>query len=170
MHSVPKSPTRVLVVGGGYVGLNATLRLLHRLRPGEAEITLVDPRGYMTYHPFLPEAAAGSIDARNVVLSLRRTLSHVGGGAEVVAADVVKIAHGDRTARIRCADGAERDLDYDVLVMAPGSVSRTCRSRASPSRRSGSRPSRRPSTCATGCSRSSTSRRRAPSRTGDVAR
>ena len=125
MHSVPTSPTRVLVVGGGYVGLNATLRLLRRLRPGEAEITLVDPRGYMTYHPFLPEAAAGSIDARNVVVSLRRTLSRVGAGAEVVTADVVEIAHGDRTARIRCADGAERDLGYDVLVLAPGSVSRT---------------------------------------------
>ena len=125
MHSVPTSPTRVLVVGGGYVGLNATLRLLRRLRPGEAEITLVDPRGYMTYHPFLPEAAAGSIDARNVVVSLRRTLSRVGAGAEVVTADVVEITHGDRTARIRCADGAERDLGYDVLVLAPGSVSRT---------------------------------------------
>jgi NADH dehydrogenase len=108
-------------VGGGYVGLNTTLRLLHRLRPGEAEITVVDPRGYMTYHPFLPEAAAGSIDARNVVVPLRRTLS----GAEVLAGDVVQVHHGDRTARVRSADGSERDLAYDVLVVAPGSVSRT---------------------------------------------
>ncbi|WP_432561095.1 NAD(P)/FAD-dependent oxidoreductase [Kineococcus sp. SYSU DK003] len=119
------APVRILVVGGGYVGLNTCLRLLRRARPGELHLTLVDPRGYMTYHPFLPEAAAGSIDARNVVVSLRRTLSHAGAGAEVVAGDVVAVRHADRVARVRAADGAERDLHYDVLVVAPGSVSRT---------------------------------------------
>jgi len=119
------APSRVLVVGGGYVGLNASLRLLQRARPGEIELTVVDPRGYMTYHPFLPEAAAGSIDARNVVVSLRRTLSDHRAGAEVVAADVVSVTHAERTARVRAADGTERDLSYDLLVMAPGSVSRT---------------------------------------------
>lgn len=52
---------RILVVGGGYVGLYAARRILKKMRYGEATVTVVDPRSYMTYQPFLPEAAAGSI-------------------------------------------------------------------------------------------------------------
>ncbi len=41
---MPRSaPTRVLVVGGGHVGLTTTLRLLRRARPGELRVTVVDP-------------------------------------------------------------------------------------------------------------------------------
>lgn len=122
--SDPAAP-RILVVGGGYVGLHAARQVLRTLSRREAEVTVVDPRGYMTYQPFLPEAAAGSIDARNVVVPLRQTLP----GAEVVVGEVVSVTHADRVARVRCVGGAaageERDLHYDVLVMAPGSVART---------------------------------------------
>lgn len=48
---------RILVVGGGYVGLYAARRILKKMRYGEATVTVVDPRSYMTYQPFLPEAA-----------------------------------------------------------------------------------------------------------------
>lgn len=37
------------------------LRLQRKLKRGEAEVIVVDPQPYMTYQPFLPEAAAGSI-------------------------------------------------------------------------------------------------------------
>ena len=58
---------RILVVGGGYVGLYTALRLGKRLREGEATVTVVDPRSYMTYQPFLPEAGAGSVQPRPAV-------------------------------------------------------------------------------------------------------
>ena len=61
---------RILVVGGGYVGMYTALRLQRRLRKeigaGRAEIVVVSPDPYMTYQPFLPEAAAGSIEATTV--------------------------------------------------------------------------------------------------------
>ena len=38
---------RLLIVGGGYVGLYSALGLEKRLRPGEAEITLVSRRVFM---------------------------------------------------------------------------------------------------------------------------
>ena len=38
----------VLVVGGGYVGMYTGLRLQQRLRGGEARVSVVDPRSYMT--------------------------------------------------------------------------------------------------------------------------
>ena len=65
----------ILVVGGGYVGLYTALRLQRKLSRGRAEIIVVDPQPHMTYQPFLPEAAAGSVEPRHVVVPLRRTLN-----------------------------------------------------------------------------------------------
>jgi NADH:ubiquinone reductase (H+-translocating) len=47
----------ILIVGGGYVGMYTARRLERLLRRGEATVTVVDPPGYMTYQPFLAEAA-----------------------------------------------------------------------------------------------------------------
>jgi len=66
--------TRILIAGGGYVGMYTALRLQKKLHRGEAEITVIDPQPHMTYQPFLPEAAAGSIEPRHVVVPLRRVL------------------------------------------------------------------------------------------------
>src|SRR4028118_781610 len=78
--SRPAGRPRILILGGGYVGLYTALRLKKKLRRGEARVTLVDPRPYMTYQPFLPEAAAGSLEPRHVVVSLRRARRGVEGG------------------------------------------------------------------------------------------
>ncbi|MFC7806166.1 NAD(P)/FAD-dependent oxidoreductase [Streptomyces olivaceus] len=125
-----KERARILVVGGGYVGMYTALRLQRNLRAelarGEAEITVVTPDPYMTYQPFLPEAAAGSISPRHVVVPLRRVL----GQCDVVIGEVHTIDHTTRTATVTTlATGEEksgaRRLTYDELVLAPGSVSRT---------------------------------------------
>jgi NADH:ubiquinone reductase (H+-translocating) len=115
------SPARILVVGGGYVGMYTTLRLLAKLRRGEAEITVVDPRSYMTYQPFLPEAAAGSIQPRHVVVALRRVLK----GVTVVTGSVTALDHAQHRATIEPLEGSTFTLDYDHVVLAAGSVSRT---------------------------------------------
>ena len=47
---------RILVVGGGYVGLYAAKRIMKKMRYGEATVTVVDPRSYMTYQPDLSPA------------------------------------------------------------------------------------------------------------------
>ena len=65
---------KILIVGGGYAGFYTARGLEKWLRPGEAEVTIVDPLPYMTYQPFLPEVAAGSIEARHSVVALRRHL------------------------------------------------------------------------------------------------
>ncbi|MEU5533042.1 NAD(P)/FAD-dependent oxidoreductase [Streptomyces sp. NPDC020362] len=125
-----KERARILVVGGGYVGMYTALRLQRRLkrelRQGEAEITVVTPDPYMTYQPFLPEAAAGSISPRHVVVPLRRVLDR----CHVVVGEVTSIDHEVRTAAVTTLATAEEGkaaelLGYDELVLAPGSVSRT---------------------------------------------
>ncbi|MEU9523740.1 NAD(P)/FAD-dependent oxidoreductase [Streptomyces sp. NPDC048224] len=125
-----KERARILVVGGGYVGMYTALRLQRNLRGelrrGEVEITVVTPDPYMTYQPFLPEAAAGSISPRHVVVPLRRVL----GQCDVVIGEAHSIDHTTRTATITTLATDEektgaRRLTYDELVLAPGSVSRT---------------------------------------------
>ncbi|MFB7249016.1 NAD(P)/FAD-dependent oxidoreductase [Streptomyces populi] len=125
-----KERARILIVGGGYVGMYTALRLQRQLKPelkrGEVEITVVSPDPYMTYQPFLPEAAAGSISPRHVVVPLRRVLDR----CRIVIGEVRSIDHAKRTATLTTlateeeGAGAEQ-ITYDELVLAPGSVSRT---------------------------------------------
>jgi NADH dehydrogenase len=112
---------RILVVGGGYVGMYTALRLQQKLRPGEARVTVVDPQSYMTYQPFLPESAAGSLEPRHVVVPLRRVLSK----CEVLSGRITSVSHANRIAHFQPLEGQARDLSYDHLVMAPGSIART---------------------------------------------
>ncbi|MFG2890562.1 NAD(P)/FAD-dependent oxidoreductase [Streptomyces sp. NPDC048248] len=109
-----------------YTALRLQSKLKQELRQGTVEVVVVDPEPYMTYQPFLPEAAAGSISPRHVVVPLRRVLPQ----CRVVIGEVTAIDHGERTATIttlaaeETGDGAVV-VGYDELVLAPGSVSRT---------------------------------------------
>ncbi|HEY3630951.1 MAG TPA: NAD(P)/FAD-dependent oxidoreductase [Jatrophihabitantaceae bacterium] len=118
--SAIKSPVRILIVGGGYVGMYTALRLQRKLGPGRAEITVVDPQPNMTYQPFLPEAAAGSVEPRHVVVPLRRVLRK----CRVVTGAVTHVEHATRTATIEPPETEPYQVQYDLLVMCPGSVSR----------------------------------------------
>jgi NADH dehydrogenase len=121
----------VLIVGGGYVGMYTALRLRKKMRrqlkSGELKITMVAPQSYMTYQPFLPEAAAGNLEPRHVVVSLRRVLP----GVTIVNGRVTEIDHAARRATVEVVERADaepyevRTIDYDTLVFCPGSISRT---------------------------------------------
>ncbi|MEP6464279.1 MAG: NAD(P)/FAD-dependent oxidoreductase [Frankiaceae bacterium] len=115
------APPRILLVGGGYVGMYAALRLQRRLRAGEATVTVVDPLSYMTYQPFLPEAGAGNLEPRHVVVPLRRVLKR----CEVLSGYITGVEHARKVARFQPHEGPPVELPYDVIVVAPGSVSRT---------------------------------------------
>ena len=109
-----------------YTALRLQRRLKRELDRGEVEITVVTPDPYMTYQPFLPEAAAGAISPRHVVVPLRRVLAR----CRILIGEVTAVDHAKRTATVTTlateeeGTGGQR-LSYDQLVLAPGSVSRT---------------------------------------------
>jgi NADH dehydrogenase len=113
--------TRIVIVGGGYVGMYTALRLQRKLRASEGAITVIDPQANMTYQPFLPEAAAGSIEPRHVVVPLRKVLRK----CHVLTGRVSGIDREQRQVTVEMAAGHISAIGYDILVVAPGSVART---------------------------------------------
>jgi NADH dehydrogenase len=123
MNSPPETsalPPRIVIVGGGFVGLTLARRLQRLLRRGEADVVLVDPATSMTYQPFLAETAGGWIEPRHVAVPLRTTLRRT----RVITGRVAAVDRTRRSVEIILPDGTGQSLEYDELVLAPGSVSR----------------------------------------------
>jgi NADH dehydrogenase len=110
----------VVIAGGGFGGAMAA-RELERIMPRQsARLTLVNDVNFLLYTPFLPEAAAGTLEPRHVVTPLREILSrtYLRLGA-VEAHDPAA-----RTVTLRTREGEAEELPYDQLLLALGSVSR----------------------------------------------
>jgi NADH:quinone reductase (non-electrogenic) len=109
---------RVLILGGGFGGIYAALRLEKLLaRYGGLEVTLVTRDNYFLFTPMLPEVAAAELEQNTIVNPLRRLLKRVKsfvGTIEAIdlAARHVTVSHG--------LDGHSHDLPYDQMVLALG--------------------------------------------------
>lgn len=112
--------TAIVIVGGGYAGFYTAWGLEKRLRRSDAEVTVIDPAPYMTYQPFLPEVAAGSVEARHAIVPLRRHLRRT----RVVSGRVTRIDHRSRRVHVVLADGSTTSITYDEVVVTAGAVSR----------------------------------------------
>ena len=78
------------------------------------------PESFMTYQPFLPEAASGNIEPRHVAVPLRTVLR----GVRVVTGEVTVVDHDHRVAVVTPLEGPPFELAYDHVVLGPGSLSR----------------------------------------------
>jgi NADH:ubiquinone reductase (H+-translocating) len=111
----------VVIAGGGFGGA-AAARELEKVMPRQsARLVLVNETNFALYTPFLPEAAAGTLEPRHVVTPLRdilkRTYLRIG---QVVGHDPAA-----KTVTLQAKYGQSETLPYDQLLIALGSVSRT---------------------------------------------
>ncbi len=119
LGAMARDSKRVLIVGGGFAGMYAALRMKELATAGH-RLTVVSADNFMQYQPFLPEVASGTIDPRAVVVPLRPVLKH----ATVVVGEVTSVDLEDRHVHARIPDGLDVELGYDVLVITAGSWSR----------------------------------------------
>ena len=111
----------VVIAGGGFGGYYAAKTLERTTPPRTSVSRSINDVNYMLYAPLLPGAAAGTLEARHIVVPLRQRLKRT-------ELRLGWVTGGDPAASKLCArllDGQEVDFVYDQLVVALGSVSRT---------------------------------------------
>lgn len=122
------SPRRIVIVGGGAGGLHLATRLGRKLgRGGQFLITLVDRSSTHVWKPLLHEVAAGTLDTGVEQLGYIPQANRSGfryWPGEMTGLD--RAARTIRLAALRDTEGRqvlpERDLPYDILVIAVGST------------------------------------------------
>jgi NADH dehydrogenase len=106
---------RVVIVGGGFGGLQAALHL----RDAGVEITLVDRRNFHLFQPLAYQVATGALNPGEICYPLRAIFR----GQENVRVLMGEVTGFDLEARelpVRTAVGDER-LPYDTLIVGGGS-------------------------------------------------
>src|SRR5256884_5797226 len=110
---------RVVVVGGGFGGLQSTLAL----RPAPVEVTLVDRRNFHLFQPLTYQVATGALSPGEIAYPLRAILKRH-RRARVLLAEVSDIDVDRRELQLRSVDGlpAPPSLGYDTLIVSGGSL------------------------------------------------
>lgn len=111
----------VVVVGGGFAGFNAARTVERRVSSDSVKVTLISEQNFLLYTPFLPEAAAGTLEPRHVVTPLRELLKHT----RLQLGSMTGLDRQRKVVTIRNTEGDPQEIRYDRLVLAPGSTSRT---------------------------------------------
>src|SRR5215472_5174722 len=111
---------RVLILGGGFAGLYAGMRLDKTLaRCPDVEVTLVNRENFFLFTPMLHEVAASDLDITHIVNPIRKLLRHVKFfHGEVEAIDLA----GKRVCLFHGQGRHQHELAYDYLVIALGST------------------------------------------------
>ena len=115
----PIRPPRVVVLGGGYGGVYAALKLQKAAKRGGIELSLISRDNYFLSQPMLAEVVSGSIEPPHIVNPTRRLLPQASfhqaeiESVETDTRNVVINYHGDHTHFDR--------IPYDHLIIAVGS-------------------------------------------------
>jgi NADH dehydrogenase len=112
------SPHRVVVVGGGFGGLQACLKLA-RL---PVEVTLVDRRNFHLFQPLAYQVATGAVSPAEICYPLRRIFRRR-RNVRVVLAEVVGFDLAARRVALHdvALGTAPEALEYDTLIVSGGS-------------------------------------------------
>jgi len=103
----------VVIVGGGFAGLEAAKRLAHK----QVRVTLVDRRNHHLFQPLLYQVATGGLSAAEIAMPIRKYM-HNFKNVTVWLAEVSEIITSEK--QLVFSDG--QSLAYDYLIVATGAT------------------------------------------------
>src|SRR5205809_195933 len=105
--------TRVLIVGGGFAGLNAA-KVFGRY--GGIDVTLIDRRNYHLFQPLLYQVATAGLSPADIAAPIRSILSHY-PNVTVLLGEVRRV---DLDRNVAVTDIGE--MLYDYLILCCGAT------------------------------------------------
>ena len=110
MENAPATKPHVVILGGGFGGLEAAKKLACE----EVRVTVVDRTNYHLFQPLLYQVATAALSPADIAAPIRAVLSKC-KNIEVILAEVQAV--DAQAKKVRMADG---ELDYDFLIVATG--------------------------------------------------
>jgi NADH dehydrogenase len=130
----PEKPVRVVIVGGGFAGLDTAMGLDAALGwSDKLEITVIDRKNYFLFPPLLPSVSVGAIETRQVTYPFRRIFEATNIRFKKETVEQIDIEAGKIISKVDVeadADGGtlrvrHDETPFDYLVLAPGSTTQT---------------------------------------------
>ena len=110
MEDAPAKKPHVVIVGGGFGGLEAAKKMACK----DVQVTVIDRTNYHLFQPLLYQIAAAALSPADIAAPLRGVFSKC-RNMEVIMAEVQAVDVGAK--KLRLADG---ELAYDFLILATG--------------------------------------------------
>ncbi len=105
------SRPRVLIVGGGFAGIELAKRLAH----AQVQVVLIDKNNYHTFQPLLYQVATAALEADSIAYPFREIFKKQ-KNFHFRMAEVLKLRPQDH-----CVETSIGEITYDYLVLALGS-------------------------------------------------
>jgi len=115
-YPINPSLKRILILGGGFGGIETYRRLhkrLHSMAGSDIRIELINRTNYLTFTPMLHEVATGSVAREHVVQPIREIMACCGN--DFHQAEILKV--DPKTKEVHTTEGIHT---YDILVVALG--------------------------------------------------
>jgi NADH:ubiquinone reductase (H+-translocating) len=103
--------TKVIIVGGGFGGLNAA----KALKKAKLDVLVIDKTNHHLFQPLLYEVATAALSPGEIATPLREVLRHQ-RNTSVIMGEVVSIDKTNKKLTLSNGDS----IGYDYLILAPG--------------------------------------------------
>ncbi len=103
----------IVIVGGGFGGMEVAWGLRSQVKQGKIAVTLINVTNYFLFTPLLHEVATGGLSAGSVAEPLREVFAHT--GISVIQGEVTKVDVDKKTVFL-----GHHAIPYDILVLSTG--------------------------------------------------
>ncbi len=111
MANTKKNKPKVVIIGGGFGGLEAA----KRLKNNSLEVTLIDRKNHHTFQPLLYQVATAVLSPGEIASPIRRILYRA-KNVEVVLGEAMKIDTERKFVRLQ----DDSEIPFDYLIVAAG--------------------------------------------------